>query len=195
MGVLNSFYQQLFEMNTIVQSLNVSFKGAQRQLEWMEMFLVYNKSYQHQTIYDSYDVELGLQFIQNVKFENTSSTYSSTRQLEYNQKNEEEKQWVYQMFVAYNCDGFSTAHLTQYKINKIYQEITEEDDFGISTKDDRVYIDMRRSKGYTDKLEKLTRDSSHVNVMVTLKKAAEKKWDWELEGICRPNITLVYSLK
>ena len=45
---------------------------------------------------------------------------------------------------------------------------------------DRVYIDMRRSKGYTDKLEKLTRDSSHVNVMVTLKKAAEKKWDWEL---------------
>ena len=180
MGVLNSFYQQLFEMNTIVQSLNVSFKGAQRQLEWMEMFLVYNKSYQHQTIYGSYDVELGLQFIQNVKFENTSSTYSSTSQLEYNQKNEEEKQWVYQMFVAYNCDGFSTAHLTQYKINKIYQEITEEDDFGISTKDDRVYIDMRRSKGYTDKLEKLTRDSSHVNVMVTLKKAAEKKWDWEL---------------
>ena len=95
MGVLNSFYQQLFEMNTIVQSLNVSFKGAQRQLEWMEMFLVYNKSYQHQTIYGSYDVELGLQFIQNVKFENTSSTYSSTRQLEYNQKNEEEKQWVW----------------------------------------------------------------------------------------------------
>ena len=79
------------------------------------------------------------------------------------------------MFVAYNCDGFSTAHLTQYKINKIYQEITEEDEIGISTKDDRVYIDMRRSKGYTDKLEKLTRDSSHVNVMVTLKKAAEKK--------------------
>ena len=82
--------------------------------------------------------------------------------------------------MAYNCDRCSTAHLTQYKINKIYQEITEEDDFGISTKDDWVYIDMRRSKGYTDKLEKLTRDSSHVNVMVTLKKAAEKKWDWEL---------------
>ena len=79
------------------------------------------------------------------------------------------------MFVAYNCDGCSTASLTQYKNNKIYQEITEEDDFGISTKDDQICIDMRRSKGYTDELEKLTRDDSHVNVSVTLKKAAEKK--------------------
>ena len=76
--------------------------------------------------------------------------------------------------MAYNCDRCSTAHLTQYKINKIYQEITEEDDFDISTKDYRVYIDIRRSKGYTDKLEKLTGDINHVNVTVTLKKPLKK---------------------
>ena len=26
------------------------------------------------------------------------------------------------MFVAYNCDGYSTALLTQYKNNEIYQQ-------------------------------------------------------------------------
>ena len=86
MGVLNSPYQQLFEMSTGVLSLNVSFKGAQRQLEWIEISLAYDKSYQHQRIYDSYDAELAVQLIQSVKFENTSPTYSLTGQLEYNQK-------------------------------------------------------------------------------------------------------------
>ena len=31
------------------------------------------------------------------------------------------------MLVAKACDGCSTAQLTQYKNNEIYQEITEED--------------------------------------------------------------------
>ena len=60
------------------------------------------------------------------------------------------------MFVAYNCNGCSTAPLTQYKNNPIYQEITQEEDFVENNRDDRIYLDMRRSQGYTDKLEKLT---------------------------------------
>ena len=34
---------------------------------------------------------------------------------------------------------------------------------------------MRRSKGYTNKLEKLTRDDSNVQLTIKLKKAATKK--------------------
>ena len=58
------------------------------------------------------------------------------------------------MLVAQSCDGCSSAPLTQYKNNPIYQEITEKDKFANNERDDRIYIDMRRSKGYTDKLEK-----------------------------------------
>ena len=53
MGVLPFPYQQMFEINKETQSLAVTFKGAQRQFEWLEISLVYNKSYQHLTIYDS----------------------------------------------------------------------------------------------------------------------------------------------
>ena len=45
MGVLPAPYQQLFEVNKGIQSLIVTFKGTQRQFEWLEIYLVYDKSY------------------------------------------------------------------------------------------------------------------------------------------------------
>ena len=58
MGALPVPYQQLFEINKGTQSFTVTFKGAQRQFEWLEISLIYDKSYQHLTIYDSYNLEL-----------------------------------------------------------------------------------------------------------------------------------------
>ena len=54
MGVLPSPYQQLFEVKKGIQSLTVTFKGTQREFEWTEISLVYDNSYQHLTICDSY---------------------------------------------------------------------------------------------------------------------------------------------
>ena len=58
---------------------------------------------------------------------------------------------------------------------KINQEITPEEEFGENSRDDRIYLDMRRSQGYTDELEKLTRDDSGLAVAIDLKAAATKK--------------------
>ena len=78
------------------------------------------------------------------------------------------------MFVAYNCDGRSDAPLTQYRNNEIYQELTKERDYFKSTIDERLYIDLRRSKGYTNELEKLTRNDSGISLTVKLKAATTK---------------------
>ena len=118
MGVLPSPYQQMFEINKSMQSLTVTFKGMQRQFEWSEILLVYDKSYQHLTIYDSYDLELAAKMIQSIKFENTTSTYSLAGKLEHNYKNQHEKDMLYKMFIAYNCNGCTAASLTEYKIMK-----------------------------------------------------------------------------
>ena len=72
--------------------------------------------------------------------------------------------------------------MSQYKNNPIYQEITKEYDFGRANKDDRIYIDMRRSKGYTDELEKINRDDSGLALTITLKKAAAKKLRYRIVG-------------
>ena len=144
MGVLPSPYQQEFEIATGTQSLTVTFKGAQRQFEWLEISLVYDKSYQHLTIYDSYDLELAAKLIKSIKFENTSATYSLTGKLEYDVNKNDELDILYKMFLAFQCNDRSTAPLSQYKNNEIYQEITT------ANTDDRIFIDLRRSKGYTD---------------------------------------------
>ena len=182
MGVLPAPYQQLFEVNKGIQSLTVTFKGAQRQFEWLEISLVYEKSYQHLTIYDSYDLELAAKMIQSIKFENATLTYSLTWKHEYNYKNEDEKNILYKMFIAYNCNGCSTAPLTQYNNNEIHQYITPEEEYRLNTRDDRIYIDVRRSQGYTNELEKLTRDDSSLAVVINLKEAAKKKMRLRITG-------------
>ena len=184
MGVFPAPYQQFFEVNKGIQSLEVTFKGAQRQFEWLEISLVYDKSYQHLTIYDSYDLELAAKMIQSIKFENATSTYSLTGKLEYSYKNEDEKNILYKMFSAYNCNGCSTAPLTQYKNNEIYQYITPEEEYRSNTRDDRIFdnIDMRRGQGYTDELEKLTTYDSGLAVVINLKEAAQKKMRLRITG-------------
>ena len=75
--------------------------------------MVFDKSGQHQTVYDSYDVELAAKYVQLLALENASTTYSTTGQLVYNVSNEDGKHWLYQMFVAYYSEGSSAAPLIQ----------------------------------------------------------------------------------
>ena len=80
-GVLPSPYQQLFEINTGAQSFTCTLKGAPRQFDSFEISIVYDKSFQHTTIYNSYDLEIASKLIKTIKFENTSTTYSLTGKL------------------------------------------------------------------------------------------------------------------
>ena len=74
--------------------------------------VVYDKSYQHTTIYDSYDLELASKLIQTIKFENTTTTYSLTGKLSDDFEKDDDKNILYKMFIAKQCNGYSTAPLT-----------------------------------------------------------------------------------
>ena len=181
-GVLPVPFQQEFEVSTSTQNFTCTFKGAQRQIDWLEISIVYDNSYHHSTIYDSYDVELAAKLIKTIKFENASSTYSLTRKLSYDLEKEDDKYQLYCMLAAFTCGGCSSAPLTQYVNNTIYQELTEEDEFTNATRDDRIYVDMRRSKGYTDELEKINRDDSLLALTINLKAAATSKLRYRITG-------------
>ena len=98
------------------------------------------------------------------------------------------------MLVAYNCEGCTSAPLTQYRNNKIYQEMTEEDEFTTNSKDDRILIDMR-SKGYTDELEKLNRDDNDLAVVITVKEAAANKLRLRVTGFSQAEYCYLLSNK
>ena len=99
------------------------------------------------------------------------------------------------MLVAQTCNGCSSAPLTQYENNETYQEITEEDEFTSNERDDRIYIDMRRSKGYTDELEKINRDDSGVALNISLKDAAAKKLRLRITGFSQAEYWYLLSNK
>ena len=99
------------------------------------------------------------------------------------------------MLLAHACNGCNSAPLTQYKNNEIYQEITAEDEFTSNEKDDRIYIDMRRSKGYTDELEKINRDDSGVALNISLKDAAAKKLRLRITGFSQAEYWYLLSNK
>ena len=99
------------------------------------------------------------------------------------------------MLVAHSCDGRSSAPLTQYKNNPIYQEITEEDKLTDNERDDRIYFDMRRSKGYTDELEKINRDDSRIALTISLTEAAEKELRFRITGFSQAEYLYLLSNK
>ena len=133
--------------------------------------------------------------IQSIKFENTTSKYSLTGKLEYDYKNHDKITMLYKMFVAYNCNGWSTAPLTQYNNNPIYHDITAEEESRDNKREAWLYIDMRGIQGYTDELEKLIRDDSGFAVAVNLKEAVQKKMRLRITGFSQTEYWYVFLNK
>ena len=62
-----------------------------------------------------------------------------------------------------------------YINNPIYQELIDEEDYFENKSDERIYLDLRASSGYTNEAEKLERNDSKINLHVLLESAATKK--------------------
>ena len=58
MGIQNLRFKKTYEISLGSDNLTVGFYGSNRQFDWLELSLVYDKSDKHLTIYDSYNVEL-----------------------------------------------------------------------------------------------------------------------------------------
>ena len=50
------------------ESIEIDFLGSNRQFDWLKFLLVYGESYQHATIYDSYNFDLGAKTIKSMRF-------------------------------------------------------------------------------------------------------------------------------
>ena len=70
MGVQKTTIQKSYEMPVGSDTINVDFLGSNRQSDWLEICLVFDKSNKHTTIYDSYNVELAAKYIKSLKLSN-----------------------------------------------------------------------------------------------------------------------------
>ena len=151
--------QKTYEISIGSDSINVDFLGSSRQFDWIGISLVFHKSDKHTTIYDSYNVELAAKYIKSVKLSNFTEIYSLTNEKKYGTDNLTQKHLLYKHFVAWSCNGCSTAPLIDYINKPVYQELIDEDVYDGVRSDERLYLDLRASAG-------LERNDSKINLAI-----------------------------
>ena len=120
MGTQKTQMQKTYEIKVGQDSLDIDFLGANRQFDWIELSLVYDKSDKHTTIYDSYNVEMASKVIKSVRLTNFTEIYSLPNEKKFDIDNLTQKHLLYKQFVAWSCNGSSVAPLTDYMNDKIY---------------------------------------------------------------------------
>ena len=70
MSVQKTRIQKTYEMSVGSDTINADFLGSNRQIDWLKISLVFDKSYKHTTIYDSYNAELVTKYIKTIKLSN-----------------------------------------------------------------------------------------------------------------------------
>ena len=78
MRMQKTLLQKIYEISIGQDSIDVEFLGANRQFDWLELSLVYDKGDKHKTIYDSYNHELVAKTIKSIKLSNFTEIYSLT---------------------------------------------------------------------------------------------------------------------
>ena len=114
MGIIKTPYQKTYEKQIGSQEFTVDFKESDRQFDWLEVSLVYDKSDKHLIIYDSYNGECVVQKIESVELANISKAYSVTNTINIDTPNDTQKHMLWKQFVAWNCNGYSAAPISDY---------------------------------------------------------------------------------
>ena len=175
MGIIKTPYQKTYEKQIGLQEFTVDFKESDRQFDWLEVSLVYDKSDKHLIIYDSYNGECVVQKIESVELANISKAYSVTNTINIDTPNDTQKHMLWKQFVAWNCNGYSAVLISDYINNPTFQELPVEKDYFGNDSDERVYIEFRDSLGYTNETEKPSRNDSKLTLTIELKSALTKK--------------------
>ena len=69
----------------------------------------------------------------------------------------------------------STAPVTDFMNNPIDEELKKENEYFSDKFDERLYVGLRPSHGYTDELEKPTRNDSKMTITIETKEPLVKK--------------------
>ena len=112
-----------------VQSYTVGIDAAKRQFDWLKISLVYDKSNQHNFMYDSYNDELADVVLGKVKVKYIPNAYSILNELKFDLADKDLKYVLHKQFVQYNNSDCRVAPVTDYAHNEIFQELRSKSNF------------------------------------------------------------------
>ena len=80
MGTQKTPLQKTYETNVGQDSIDIDLLGANRQFDWIELSLIYDRSDKHTSIYDNYNHKLVAKRIKSVRFSYFTEIYSLTNE-------------------------------------------------------------------------------------------------------------------
>ena len=173
-------YQKSYEVNVGTQTNVVEFKGVNKQFSFLEISLVCDKSEQHNSVYNG---ELAATHISSIQLENLNNKYGEINR-KYDLTEEHDKYLMYRNFVGWATgQGCTVGPLTQYANNEIYKELIKCENYYSKTKsEEKLYVDIRRGRGFSNELKRIVRNGSSLTLTITLKNAAVKKMRLRVVG-------------
>ena len=111
----------------------------------------------------------------SLEFANINEQYSATNTLKYDNSNDLQKHLLWKQFLAWHTDGCSNAPVTGFINNPVAQELLDKTYYFSDSSDERLFVDLRQSRGYTDELEKPTRNDSQMTITTETKNSYAKK--------------------
>ena len=85
------------------------------------------------------------------------------------------KHLLWKQYVVWHCNGYTAVPISDYITNPVFQaHLLESDCFGTKS-DEKIYTDLRDSLGYTDRIEKLSKNDSKLNLTIELRNPLAKK--------------------
>ena len=171
-GIKLTPYQKSYELVIGARSKTFTFTNVFKQFAFLEFSLLFDRSDQHLSIYDSYNAEAAATNIKSIKLQNASNTYSQHNTIKFDLEDEEDCFTLYNSFVVFVTKGSSIVPESDYVYNKVRQQLPNRKTY-FTDSNEKVYIDIRGSKSYTAELERVT---------VDLKNAATKKMRLYISG-------------
>ena len=176
-GIRKTPLQKGYKLVTGAQSKTITFNNVCN----LEISLFFDRSDHHLSIYDSYNSEVAATKIKTIKLQNALNTYSKFNTVKINLEDEEDRYTLCNAFTAWVSNSSSLVPESDFMYNKTKQELPNRNTY-FTDLDERVYIDIRRSKGYTSEFERVNRDDSDLSITIDLKAAAAKKMGLRMTG-------------
>ena len=129
MDIQKTPYLKMHELQTDKQDFTVDFLVTNRQFDWIEISLVYDKSEKHLTIYDSYNAECATKIIKAIEFSNVSEEHSARNTKRFDTSSDLQKYFLYKQFIAWHTNGCSIAPIMDYINNPIAQELADKEEY------------------------------------------------------------------
>ena len=164
MEIQKTPFQKRYELQVGSQEIDVDFKGCERQFDWLEISLVYDKRDKHITIYDSCNADCAARMINNIELFNISDVHSATNTMKFDITNDTQKHLLWKQYIAWHYDGYTNASISYYINNPVFQELLPENTYISNTSDEIIYIDLKDSLGYTNEMEKPSGNDFEIKV-------------------------------